>query len=89
MGKYKIREDGKNGVIEIQPTVIVRTFKKRIARDDKELIPMKAVSSASHNRRRIGADIVTLYTSGRTFEWKIAGSGKAKTMVREIMHYIS
>lgn len=89
VGNYTVREDGKNGQVEVQPTVIVRTVKKRLGRDDQEMIPMKAVTSAAHNRKRVGTDVVTLHTAGKTFEWKIANSAKAQEMVAEIMGHLT
>jgi len=89
MGTYVVREDGKNGSVEVTPTMIVRTIKKRLGRDDQEMIPMKAISSARHDRKRVGTDVVTLHTSGKVFEWKIAKSDQAAAMVAEVMGYVS
>lgn len=84
-----IREEGKNGTVEVTPTMITRTIAKRLGRDDKEMIPMKAISSARHDRKRLGTDVVTLHTSGKVFEWKIAKSDQAEAMVAEIMGHIT
>lgn len=89
MGTYIVREDGKNGSVEVTPTMITRTVKKRLGRDDQEMIPMKSISSAKHDRKRMGTDVVTLHTSGKTFEWRIAKSDQAQAMVDEIMGHLS
>jgi hypothetical protein len=89
MGNYTVREDGKNGSVEVTATMITRTIAKRLGRDDKEMIPMKAISSARHDRKRVGTDVVTLHTSGKVFEWKIAKSDQAEAMVAEIMGHVS
>ena len=89
MGKYTVREDGRNGTIEIGPTIITRTFKKVVGRNDREIIPMKSIASAHHDRKRVGTDVVTVFTSGKTFEWKIKRSGNARQMVDEITHYLT
>lgn len=85
MGKYKIKEDGNNGSVEVQPGEIIRTHKKRLRRDDKMHIPMLAVSSV-HHERKIGGDIVTVTARGAVYQWKLADRD-AKKMTAEIIGY--
>ena len=81
MAEYTVREDGKNGTVEVLPDRIVRTFKKLIGKDDVNTIPIKAVTSIHHDRKTLGTDLVRIQVGMVTYEWKVKG---AEQMVAEV-----
>lgn len=85
MGKFKVKEEGNNGTVEVKPDEIIRTYKKRFGRGDKMRIPMGTVSSVEH-KRKLGADVVTVTARGAVFTWKVANDD-AKQLTAEIMTY--
>ena len=74
VGGYKIHEGGKNGSVEIVDGTLVRTISKRLGKDDRQMIPLKGISSVNHDRKRMKTDEVTIITSGATFTWKVANA---------------
>ena len=48
---FTIREDGKNGTVEIAEGRIIRTRKKTMGKDDIQTIPVKAITAVSHDRK--------------------------------------
>jgi len=76
-----IREDGKNGTVEIFDDRIVRTRKKRVGKNDIQTIPMKSISGVHHDRKSLGTDLVRLDIGSVSYEWKVS---KAETMVSEL-----
>ena len=74
VGGYKIREGGKNGSVEIVEGTLVRTISKRLGKDDRQMIPLKGISSVNHDRKRMKTDDVTIITSGASFTWKVANA---------------
>lgn len=75
MSTYTVKEQGKNGTVEIIGATIVRTIRKVIGKDDVTTIPLRMVASVHLNRRTMGADVVTVTTTGgQTFEWKTSGA---------------
>jgi hypothetical protein len=85
MGEYMIREEGKNGKLEIFDDRIVRTRMKRIGKNDVQTIPMKAITGVSHNRKTLGTDEVELTVGSTTYEWKVK---HAEEMVQELQSKI-
>lgn len=81
MSEYMIREEGKNGTVEILDDRIVRTHKKRVGKDDVQTIPMKAVTGVSHDRKTLGTDEIKLTVGSITYEWKVKD---AERMVAEL-----
>jgi hypothetical protein len=75
---FVIREDGKNGTVEIQSDRIIRTRKKRVGKDDEQVIPIKAISGVHHDRKTLGTDHVKLDVGSVTYEWKVS---RAEEMV--------
>lgn len=71
MASYMIREDGKNGTVEIFDDRIVRTRMKRLGKDDTQTIPLKAISAVSHDRKTLGTDEVHLTVGAFTYQWKV------------------
>ena len=73
---YTIREKGKNGTLEITSDFLIRTIKKRLGKDDRETIPIRAISSVRHDRKRMKTDDVQVVTSGQVWEWKVKNAEK-------------
>lgn len=67
---YKIKEAGRNGTVEIKGTRLVRTIKKRIGRNDEQVIPISSVSHVEIDRKLLGADTVLVHVGTRTYAWK-------------------
>lgn len=85
MGKFKVKENGNNGSVEVKPDEIVRTHKRRLRRDDKVRIPMRTVSSV-HRDRKFGGDVVEVRTPGAAYSWKLSDRD-AKQLTAEIKTY--
>lgn len=81
MSEYMVREDGKNGMVEILDDRIVRTRKKMVGKDDVQTIPVKAVTGVAHDRKTLGTDEVKLTVGSVTYEWKVKD---AERMVAEL-----
>lgn len=81
MGTYMIREDGKNGSVEILEDRIVRTRKKLVGKDDVQTFPIKAVTSVAHDRKTLGTDEVKIQFGSVAYEWKVKD---AEAMVAEL-----
>jgi Short C-terminal domain len=81
MSEYLVREEGKNGRVEIFEDRIVRTRKKTIGKDDVQTIPIPAVTGVSHDRKSLGTDEVKLTVGSVTYEWKVKN---AEAMVAEL-----
>ena len=83
---YMIREDGKIGSVVITPDTLERTIRKRIGKDDRQVIPLKGVTSVQQDRKRLKTDEVTVITSGAVFTWKVS---KAEQFVDELNRAIA
>ncbi|HJR97808.1 MAG TPA: hypothetical protein VJ979_07875 [Actinomycetota bacterium] len=81
MSEFVIREEGRNGKVEILDDRIVRTRSKRMGKDDVQTIPIKAVTGVSHDRKTLGTDEVKLTVGSVTYEWKVKN---AEEMVTEL-----
>ncbi len=84
MTKYKIREEGINGYIEVTSGAVVRTINRFLGKNDQNIIPIGQITKVEHDRKRLGTDVVKLHVSDKIYEWKIKHSSKAELMVREI-----
>ena len=84
--KYQIRESGKNGSVQIQADHLLRILKKHVGANDRQIIPLKGISSVQQDRKRLKTDDVTVITSGATFTWKVS---KAEKFVEELNRAIS
>ena len=71
MTTMKIAEDGKNGTVEITHNSLVRITKSMFGKEDREMIPLRSIVSVQHNRKKLGADIVTLTTVAGQYVWKV------------------
>ena len=81
MGIYQVREDGKNGTVEVQDDRIIRTRMKLVGKDDVQTIPLKSVSGVHHDRKTLGTDQVRLDVGSISYEWKVS---QAEAMVAEL-----
>jgi hypothetical protein len=71
MAKYTIREDGKNGTVEIFDDRVVRTRSKRVGKDDVQTFPIKAITAVTHDRKTLGTDEVKIQFGSISYEWKV------------------
>lgn len=85
MGEYTIREEGRNGTVEVFADRIVRTRKKHLGKDDVQTIPMKAVTAVSHDRKTLGADEVKVQVGSVSYEWK---AKDAERLVAELHQHL-
>jgi hypothetical protein len=81
VAEYLVREEGKNGKVEVFDDRIVRTRKKTIGKDDVQTIPIPAVTGVSHDRKALGTDEVKLIVGSVIYEWKVKN---AEAMVAEL-----
>jgi len=81
MAEYMVREDGKNGTVEVLEDRIVRTRKKTFGKDDVQTIPIKSVTAVSHDRKTLGTDQVLLQVGSVSYEWKVRN---AEAMVADL-----
>ena len=67
---HTIKEDGKNGTIEVTPKGLRRVIKKLVGKNDEQFFPWTAISHTHLNRKMVGANVLTVYVGPRTYEWK-------------------
>jgi len=82
---FMIREDGKNGSVEIFADRIVRTRKKRVGKDDVQTIPIKMVTGVHHDRKTLGTDLVKLDVGSVSYEWKVSAAERMVAAVHQRM----
>jgi hypothetical protein len=80
MAEYMVREDGKNGTVQILEDRIVRTRKKRVGKDDVQTIPSRP-SLGAHDRKTLGTDEVKMTVGSVSYDWKVKN---AEEMVAEL-----
>lgn len=85
MGTYMVREDGKNGKVEIFNDRIVRTRSKLMGKDDIQTFPIKGVTSVSHDRKTLGTDEVKIHFGSVSYTWKVKD---AEAMVAELQSHM-
>jgi hypothetical protein len=85
VGSYMVREDGKNGTVEIFADRIVRTRKKLVGKDDVQTIPMRSITGVAHDRKTLGTDEVKLQIGSVAYEWKVKD---AEAMVAELHRHM-
>jgi hypothetical protein len=73
VAEYMVKEEGKNGKVEVFDDRIVRTRKKTLGKDDVQTIPIKAVTGVSHDRKTLGSDEVKLIVG------RLPTNGKLRT----------
>lgn len=82
---FQVREEGKNGRVEITADRLIRTRKKTVGKDDIQTIPLKAITSVSHDRKTLGTDIVHLTAGPISYEWKVANAEQMVAILHERM----
>jgi hypothetical protein len=80
---HKIKEDGKNGTVDVQGDRIVRTIKKTLGRDDTQTIPVRSIHEVKVDRKLMGSDVVVVSTSAKSYTWK---SPTAEALSDEILN---
>jgi hypothetical protein len=68
--QYRIAEEGKNGLVELEGNALIRTTKKLMGRDDRQVIPLASISHVDLNRKVLGFDVLTVYVGSRSYVWK-------------------
>ena len=69
---YAIREDGKNGTVEVYADRIVRTRKKHLGKDDIQTLPIRAITGIKHDRKALRTDEVKITFGSVSYEWKVS-----------------
>lgn len=82
---FMIREDGKNGTVEVFADRLVRTRKKRVGKDDIQTIPLKSVSGVHHDRKTLGTDLVKLDVGSVSYEWKVSNAERMVAAIHQRM----
>ena len=82
---FMIREDGKNGSVEVFADRIVRTRKKLVGKDDVQTIPIKMVTGVHHDRKTLGTDLVKLDVGSVSYEWKVSAAERMVAAVHQRM----
>ena len=78
---FKIKNNGKNGSIDITPTGLTYTDKQWLGRPDTSFISFDRVNSVTHCSRFIRADAVRLDVGGAVFTWKCKQASKLTDMI--------
>lgn len=84
-GTYNIREDGKNGTVQVLPDRLVRTRKKTIGKDDVQTFPLKAITGIQHDRKVLGTDLVRITFGSVSYEWKVSDAERFVAEVQSQM----
>ncbi len=69
---YAIREDGKNGTVEVLADRIIRTRKKHLGKDDIQTFPIRAITGVQHDRKTLRTDEVRITFGSVSYEWKVS-----------------
>jgi hypothetical protein len=84
-GVYSIREDGKNGTVQVLPDRLVRTRKRTMGKDDVQMFPIKAVTGIQHDRKLLGTDLVRITFGSVSYEWKVSDAERFVAEVQSQM----
>ena len=82
---FKIREEGKNGTVEVHADRLIRTRKKTIGKDDIQTIPLKSISGVHHDRKTLGTDLVKLDVGSVSYEWKVSNAERMVAAIHSRM----
>jgi hypothetical protein len=80
---FKIKESGKNGIVEMTDKGLIRTIRKTIGKDDTQFFPWSAVSHTQINRKMVGASTLIVFVGVRQYEWKTNQASEIATAVNE------
>lgn len=78
---FKIREDERNGTVEIQADRIIRIRKKTVGKDDIQTIPIESISGIHSDRKTLGMDLVKLDIGAVSYEWKVSNAERMVALV--------
>ena len=81
--QFTIKENGKNGSIEVSETGLTRKDKKLIGRDNTTFINYSRINSVTHVSKMIGADNVEVVVGGDVYVWKCADASKLATLIND------
>ena len=83
---YAIKEDGKNGTVEVLNDRIIRTRKKHLGKDDIQTFPIRAINGIRHDRKTLGTDQVTITFGSVSYEWKVSNAERFVADVQSKMY---
>ncbi len=84
-GTYAIREDGKNGTVQVFADRLVRTRKRVMGKDDVQTFPLKAITGVNHDRKILGTDLVRITFGSVSHEWKVSDAERFVAEVQSQM----
>lgn len=79
---YEIKEEGRNGSVEVDGTMIVRTFERTLGKDDVQQIPLSSVTSVEVDHQTLRSDLLTLHVHQQSYTWKMP---EAQAFADEVM----
>ncbi len=68
---YEIKEEGRNGSVEVDGTMIVRTFERTLGKDDVQRIPLSQVTGVEVDNKNMRSDLLTLRVGPDSYTWKM------------------
>lgn len=68
---YEIKEEGRNGSVEVDGNVIVRTHERTLGKDDVQRIPLSQVTGVEVDNQNLRSDLLTLRVGPDTYTWKM------------------
>ena len=68
---YEIKEEGRNGSVEIEGNAIVRTHERTLGKDDVQHIPLSQVTGVEVDNQNLRSDLLTLRVGPDTYTWKM------------------
>ena len=81
--EFTIREEGRNGSVAVGDGRLVRRIKRRLGRDDEQVIMLKSIHEF-HLDRRVGrSDVLTVTTSSARYEWKCRDGERLHQLIQE------
>lgn len=82
---FEIKEEGRNGSVEIDGNTIVRRFTKTLGNDDIQQIPLSGVTGVEVDNRPMRSDMLTLHVNQQSYIWKMPD---AQAFADEIMAHL-
>ncbi len=79
---YEIKEEGRNGSVEVDGNMIVRTFERTLGKDDVQQIPLSGVTGVEVDNRPMRSDMLTLHVNQQSYTWKMP---EAQAFADEVM----
>lgn len=79
---YEIKEEGRNGSVEVDGSAIVRTHERTLGKDDVQHIPLSQVTGVEVDNQNLGSDMLTLLVGHDTYTWKMP---EAQAFADEVM----